>query len=140
MHTTKKIQVEIVSVEEEIFSGEAGQVIATGTLGELGIMPGHMPLLTFLKPGHVRLLNNGKEDVFYISSGVLEVQPDIVTILADTISRAQDLDEDAALKAKKRAEKILQDKKSNVAYYAAAADLAEALAQLRTIELIRNKP
>ncbi len=139
MSEQKTFKVDIVSVEQEIFSGDAEQIIASGEMGELGILPGHTPLLTLLKPGEIRLFNNGREDVFYVSGGTLEVQPNIVTILADTISRATDLDEVAAQEAKKRAEKALHDKKDDLDYYAAAAELAEAIAQLRAIKRIKNR-
>jgi F-type H+-transporting ATPase subunit epsilon len=138
MNAIKKMRVDIVSMEQEIFSGEADQVIATGAMGELGILPGHTPLLTSLKPGVINLTNNGQEEVFFVSGGTLEVQPNVITILADVIARAKDLDEVAAMEAKKRAEKMLQDRKMDVDYYAAAAELAEAIAQLRAIRKIRK--
>lgn len=134
------LQVEIVSAEANIFSGKAETVIATGTEGELGIYPGHTPLLTSLKPGTVRVIKNeGNEEVFYISSGMLEIQPEIVTVLADTASRAADLDEAAAFAAKERAEKLLTDKKADFDYAKAQVALAEAVAQLRAIQKLRKK-
>jgi len=139
MHTAKKMRVDIVSVEQAVFSGDVEQLIATGSLGELGIMPGHTPLLTFLQPGEIRLFNNGQEDNFYVSGGTLEVQPDSVTILADTICRAKDLDEMLALAAQKRAKKALQDKTTNIDYHSATAQLMEALAQLRVIRRMKSR-
>ena len=104
----------IVSAEEEIFSGRVTMLVATGSLGELGIMPGHAPLLTGLRPGPVRLLmDNGEEEVFFASGGFLEVQPGMATILADTALRADDLDEAAAVEAKDAAEKAVASLKGN---------------------------
>lgn len=134
------LHLDIVSTEASIFSGRAQMVSVTGIEGELGIMPGHTPLLTALKPGMVRvLLINGEEEVFYISGGMLEVQPDIMTVLADTAIRAADLDEAAAIQAKKRAEQKLESKKDEFEYAKALAELAEAVAQLRAIERLRKK-
>jgi len=132
------IKVSIVSSNEEIFSGEATMVFATGSLGELGIAPGHTPLLTGLAPGPVRVQNNTGEETFFCSGGFIEVQPDIVTILSDTAERADSLDEAAALKAKEQAEKDLSDKDDNIDYAKAAAQLAEAAARLKTIQKIRK--
>ena len=108
------IKVSIVSSNEEIFSGEATMVFATGSLGELGIATGHTPLLTGLAPGPVRVQNNSDEETFFCSGGFIEVQPDIVTILSDTAERADSLDEAAAIKAKEQAEKDLSDKDDNI--------------------------
>lgn len=133
------IRVDIVSAEAKIFSGSAQALIASGLEGELGIFPGHMPLLTALKPGTIRVVKSeSEEEVFYISSGLLEVQPEIVTVLADTAARAGDLDEAAALAAKERAEKLLTDKKVQFDYAKAQIALAEAVAQLRTIQRLRK--
>lgn len=131
---------DIVSAEASIFSGRVANLSATGSLGELGIFPGHTPLLTSLKPGFVRMLKqNGEEEVFYISGGILEVQPAIVTVLADTAVRADHLDEVAAVEAKERAEKHLQKKTSEFEYSQAMGELAEAAGQLRAIHEARKK-
>ncbi len=132
------IHVDIVSAEESIYSGRVEAVIASAQEGEVGIYPRHAPLLTRLKPGEVRLLKDGKEEQFYISGGILEVQPHIVTILADTALRAADVDEAAALEAKASAEKALADKAASLDYAEAQAQLAEAMAQLRAIERARK--
>ncbi|MDA0977072.1 MAG: F0F1 ATP synthase subunit epsilon [Proteobacteria bacterium] len=130
----------IVSAEEEIFSGQVEMVIASGTQGELGIMPGHTPLLTGVKSGPVRLiLEGGAEEIYFASGGYLEVQPTSITILADTALRADDLDEAAAVQAKQKAEKELQDAKADIDFARVAADLQEQAALLRTIQKIRNK-
>ena len=131
---------DIVSAEEAIFSGLAQMVVAHGTLGDLGIEYGHAPLLTSLEPGPVRVkTQGGEEQVFYVSGGFLEVQPGMVSILADTALRAQDLDEAAALEAQKAAELALADKQGDIDYTRAAAELAATAAQLRTIQQIRKK-
>lgn len=134
------MQLEIVSAQAAIFTGTVEQVIVTGSMGELGIYPGHTALLTSLKPGQIQaVLEGGKEDVFYISGGMLEVQPDVVTVLADTALRATDLDEAAALLAKEEAEKKLEEQKAGIEYSAAMSELAEAAAQLRAISLLRKR-
>ncbi len=134
------LHVDIVSAEEEIFSGTANMVFAPAEMGEVGIAPRHTPLLTRLKPGEVRVQVEGQEEqFFYVSGGMLEIQPHIVTVLADTAARAKDLDEAAALKAKERAEKAMEDKQSDFDYAKAQAELAEAVAQLRTIQKLRKK-
>jgi F-type H+-transporting ATPase subunit epsilon len=131
---------DIVSAESPIFSGTVEKISATGTMGELGILPGHTPLLTSLKPGFVRTSKeNGEEEVFYISGGMLEVQPAVVTVLADTAVRADHLDEAAAIEAKERAEKQLTEKASEFEYGQAMGELAEAAAQLRAIQELRRK-
>jgi F-type H+-transporting ATPase subunit epsilon len=136
----KTIELDIVSAEASIFNGKVTFVSVTGTVGELGIHPGHSPLLTALKPGQIRaVLENGSEEVFYMSGGMLEVQPSMISILADTAFRADDLDEAAALTAKSRAEKILQQKVDGIEYSTALAELAEAAAQLRAISMLRDK-
>ena len=130
----------IVSAEEEIFSGQVEMVVATGTIGELGIMPGHTPLLTGVRPGPVRLvLKGGEEEIYFASGGYLEVQPTSIQILADTALRADDLDEAAALDAQKRAEAELADQKADLDFARVAADLQEQAAMLRTIQKIRDK-
>jgi F-type H+-transporting ATPase subunit epsilon len=134
------IHVDIVSAEAEIFSGTANMVFAPAEMGEVGIAPRHTPLLTRLKPGEVRVQMEGKEEqFFYVSGGILEVQPHVITVLADTAMRAKDLDEAAALRVKERAEKAMLDKRSDFEYAKAQAELAEAAAQLRTIKKIREK-
>lgn len=132
------IHVDIVSAEESIYSGSVEAVIASAQEGEVGIYPRHAPLLTRLKAGEVRLLKNGKEEQFYISGGILEVQPHIVTILADTALRADDVNEAAALEAKAAAEKALNDKSAKMDFAEAQVQLAEAMAQLRAIERARK--
>ena len=130
----------IVSAEEEIFSGQVEMVVASGTIGELGIMPGHTPLLTGVRPGPVRLiLEGGEEEIYFASGGYLEVQPTSITILADTALRADDIDEAAALEARKKAEIDLADQKAEVDFARVAADLREQAAMLRTIQKIRDK-
>ena len=136
---THTIRVDIVSAEAEIFSGEATLVVATGELGELGIAPRHAPLITRLKPGHVDVVGaNGDRQQFYVSGGILEVQPQVVTILADTAARAADLDEAAALKAKSEAEAALANRGPQMDVAEAQAKLAEALAQLQALERMRK--
>lgn len=131
------VHCDIVSAEEEIFSGLVEMVIATGSLGEIGINYGHAPLLTELKPGPIRVIKQGgEEEIFYLSGGFLEVQPYEVKVLADTALRAHDLDEAAAIEAKKQAEHAAINKTGEMDYSRA---LAEAAAQLRTIEEIRRK-
>jgi len=137
--STVTLRLDIVSAEKEIFSGEAEMVFVTGALGELGIAPGHAPLLTSLKPGNIRaILPNKEEEIFYVSSGMLEVQPFIVTVLADTVVRAHDIDEKAALEAKERAEKMLTEKISQIDFAKATAELAEAIAQIRAIQRLKK--
>ena len=137
---TKTMQIEIVSAEVSIFSGEATHIIVTGLLGELGIYPGHTQLLTALKPGPVRIIKpDGEDEILYISGGILEVQPQLVSILADTAIRAADLDELAALAAKEHAERILSDKQSDIDYAKATAELAQAVAQLQVISKLKKK-
>jgi len=134
------IHIHIVSAETEIFSGTANMVFAPAEMGEVGIAPRHTPLLTRLKPGEVRVQMEGQdEQFFYVSGGMLEIQPHVVTVLADTAIRASDLDEAAAIKAKERAERAMDDKQSDFDYAKAQAELAEAVAQLRTINSIRKK-
>ncbi|HEX7036250.1 MAG TPA: F0F1 ATP synthase subunit epsilon [Pseudomonadales bacterium] len=131
---------DIVSAEEEIFSGRVTLVTVTGTMGELGIMPGHAPLLTGIRPGPVRLkFDNGDEEVYFASGGFLEVQPGVVTVLADTAARAEDIDEAAAAEARKAAEHALAERAAGISYSVAAAQLAEAMARQRTVEELRKR-
>jgi F-type H+-transporting ATPase subunit epsilon len=134
------IQCDIVSAHEMIFSGDAALVIATGTAGELGIMPRHAPLMTTLKPGPVRvLMPDGEENVFFAGGGIMEVMPNLVTVLADTAMRADDLDEVAAVRAREDAERELQEYTDKLEIAAAQAKLAKALAQLQALERMRKK-
>jgi F-type H+-transporting ATPase subunit epsilon len=133
------VQVDIVSAEGEIFSGPATMVFAPGSQGDLGIAPRHAPLLTLLKPGEVRVqLPDGSEQHFFVGGGALEVQPNKVTVLADTAVRAKDLDEEAALAAKQRAEELLREKFDKTSQAEALAELARAAAQLKLIERLRK--
>jgi len=132
--------VDVVSAEEEIFSGIVEMLFAPGAMGELGIMARHTPLLTPLKPGELRIrLEGGEEQSIYVSGGMLEVQPHVVTVLSDTAVRAKDLDEAAAMEAKEKAEKALKDKQADIDYALAEAELAESIAQLQTIQRMKNK-
>jgi F-type H+-transporting ATPase subunit epsilon len=134
------MHVDVVSAETEIFSGPATMVFAPGVMGDLGILPRHAPLLTRIQPGEVRVVTPDDEELnFYVSGGMLEIQPDTVTVLADTAQRADDIDEAAALAAKERAEKLLSDQKDDVDYAAASAELAEAMAQLQAIQRLKKK-
>ena len=130
----------IVSAEQEIFAGQVEMVVASCTIGELGILPGHTPLLSGVKAGPVRLiLEGGEEQIFFASGGFIEVQPTSITILADTAMRADDLDEAEALEAKKKAELELSGQKSDIDFARVSADLQEQAAMLRTIQKVRNK-
>jgi F-type H+-transporting ATPase subunit epsilon len=134
------MQLDIVSAEASIFSGKIEHVIVTGNMGELGIHPGHTALLTSLKPGQIRaFFEDGREEIFYISGGMLEVQPQAVTVLADTAVRAGDLDEAAAKAVIEHAEKILEKQKAGLEYSKALVELAEAAAQLSAIKMLRKK-
>jgi F-type H+-transporting ATPase subunit epsilon len=134
------LKLHIVSAEKEIFSGEAKMVFVSGELGELGIAPGHSQLLTKLRPGQVRaLFPNQEEEVFYISGGMLEVQPFVATVLADTAMRADTIDEAAAFAVKEQAEKALSGKISTIDLARATAELAEAVAQIRAIQQLRKR-
>lgn len=134
------VHCDIVSAEQEIFSGLVEMVIAAGSEGDLGIAPGHTALLTALNPGPVRIIKQGgEEEVFYVSSGFLEVQPGLVTVLSDSAQRASDMDEAAAMEAKKEAEKALANQSGDFDYASAASQLAEAAARLRTIQQMRKK-
>lgn len=133
------VHCDVVSAEEKIFSGLVEVLTATGTEGELGIQLGHAPLLTALKPGAVRIVKQGgDEEVLYVSGGYLEVQPNIITLMADTALRAKDVDEAAAMEAQKEAEKALANKTGEFEYSRAAVELAEAAAQLRTLQKLRK--
>lgn len=134
------MHVDIVSAEAQIFSGTAERLIATGIIGELGIHPGHSPLLTALKPGTVRVFKTEtNEEIYYTSGGMLEVQPHMVTILADTVVRAADLDEAAALEAKENAEKALHDREDKLDFTRASSELAQAMAQLQAISKLKKR-
>lgn len=134
------IHVDIVSAEQEIFSGEAEMVFAPAQMGEIGIAPGHTPLVTQLAPGEVRVRQtDGKEEGFYVSGGLLEVQPKVVTVLSDTAMRAEDLDEAAVLKAKEDAERQLHDREAGMDYATALAENAELAAQLQAIQRLRKR-
>ena len=133
------IHVDIVSAEGQIFSGEAAMVFAPASMGELGIAPRHAPLLTTLKPGEVRVqLPGGEEQLFFVGGGAIEIQPHLVTVLADTALRAKDIDEAAALQAKQRAEEALRDRGSQIELAEAQAELARAVAQIKALEKLRK--
>ena len=137
---TMTVHVDIVSAEREIYSGLAEMVFAPAELGEVGISPRHAPLITKLNPGEVRVKVSATESYpFFISGGLLEVQPHLVTILADTAIRAHDIDEAAALDAKVKAEEALADKSGKIDYATAQAELAQAVMQLRTLDRLRKR-
>jgi len=138
---TMTVHVDIVSAEASIFSGLAEVVIVPGVMGELGIYPRHTALMTRIKPGSVRLKlpDQDQEELIYVSGGMLEVQPDVVTILADTAVRGVDLDEARALKAKQDAEEAMKNRTSDIDYAQAQAELAEAIAQLAAIKHLRKQ-
>jgi F-type H+-transporting ATPase subunit epsilon len=135
------VHVDVVSAEESIFNGTVEFAVFPGESGELGIMPRHTPLLTRIKPGTVRLKLPDQADfeLVYVSGGMLEVQPHMITVLADTAIRAADLDEAKAQEAKKRAEEALANRHAEIDYAAAEAELAQALAQLQAIRKLRNR-
>ncbi len=134
------MQVEVVSAENEIFSGSATMLIATAAAGELGIYPQHTPLLTNLKPGDVRIqTEEGEEQVIYVSGGILEVTPKKITVLSDTAIRADDLDEAAALEAQRKAEQALKDSKADIDYARAKAELAQAAAQIAALKKVMKR-
>lgn len=134
------MRIDIVSAEKQIFSGEASMIFVTGEMGELGIAPGHSQLLTNIQPGYVRVISNqNQEEVFYISGGMLEVQPYIVSILADTAMRADDIDEASALQAKEQAQKALAGKISAIDFARATSELAEAIAQIKALQHLRKR-
>ena len=137
---TMTVHVDIVSAENEIFSGLAEMVFAPAELGEVGIAPRHAPLITKLLPGEVRVKVSDTEiQEYFVSGGILEVQPHLVTVLADTAIRAKDIDEAAALEAKSKAEESLADKSGKIDYAKAQAELAQAIMQLRTLDRLRKK-
>jgi F-type H+-transporting ATPase subunit epsilon len=133
------MHVDIVSAEKSIYSGVAEMVVAPLVQGEIGVLPRHTPLLARLKPGEVRVKTQAEELYFYVSGGMLEVQPHMVTVLADTALRAKDIDEAAALKAVERAEEAIRNRATEIDFAKAQAELAEAAAQLRTIRHIREQ-
>ena len=135
------IHVDVVSAEEHIYSGEAEFVVLPGIMGELGIYPRHTPLFTQIRPGSVRIkpANNASEELVFVQGGFLEVQPHVVTVLADTAIRANDLDEKAALEAKRAAEEAMQNKTSKEEIARAEAELAAAVAQLEAIRKLRHR-
>jgi F-type H+-transporting ATPase subunit epsilon len=138
MATTMKCNV--VSAEQSLYEGQVQMVIASGDLGDLGITPGHAPLITSLKPGPVRLVfENGDDELFFVSGGFLEVIPSQITILADTAERAENLDEAAALHAQEEAKRLLVEQQSEFEYSRAAVELAEAVARIRVIEQLRQR-
>lgn len=133
------VHLDVVSAEDKIFSGRVETIQVTGSEGELGIYPGHAPLITTIKPGMVRVVKQfGEEEMIYIAGGVLEVQPGNVTVLADIAIRGEDLDEQAALEAKRRAEEHIANPSNDLDYAEAASQLAEAIAQLRLIQKMRK--
>ncbi|TAN67093.1 MAG: F0F1 ATP synthase subunit epsilon [Methylobacter sp.] len=137
---TMTVHVDIVSAEKEIFSGLAEMVFAPAELGEVGISPRHAPLISRLKPGEVRVkVSDNEVYPFYVSGGMLEIQPNLVTILADTAIRAKDIDEAAALEAKSRAEEALEDKSGKIDFAMAQAQLTDAVMQLRTLDRLRKR-
>jgi F-type H+-transporting ATPase subunit epsilon len=138
---TMTVHVDVVSAEESIFSGLAEFVVLPGEAGELGILPGHMPLMTRIKPGAVRLKvpQQDQEELIFVAGGILEVQPGLVTVLADTAIRGKDLDEAKALDAKRKAEEAMSERSAEMDYARAQAELAEAVAQLAAIQKLRRR-
>jgi F-type H+-transporting ATPase subunit epsilon len=134
------MHVNIVSAEREIYSGTVTQVFAPAAMGEVGVMPRHAPMMSTLKAGVVRVIpQDGDEQTFYVSGGILEIQPHMVTILSDTALRAADIDEAAALEAKARAEATMKEKASEMDYAKAKSELIEAVAQIEALKKIRKK-
>ena len=134
------MHVNIVSAEKEIYSGTVTQVFAPAEMGEVGVMPRHAPMLSTLKAGIIRVLpQEGEEQTFYVSGGILEIQPHVITILSDTALRAADIDESAALEAKARAESTMKEKASDMDYAKAKSELIEAVAQIEALRKIRKK-
>lgn len=134
------VRLDVVSAEDQLFSGTVQSIQVTGSEGELGILPGHIPLLTALKPGMVRIVTEeGEEEFFYVAGGVMEVQPDSVTVLSDTAVRGDDLDEQAAEKAMQHAREALADSSPDMSYAEAAAELARAIAQLRVLQQLKKR-
>jgi len=134
------VQIDVVSAEESIFSGEAEFVVAPAKMGEVGIYPNHAPMITTLKSGSlkIKLADKKEEQLIYVSGGILEVQPGMITVLSDTAIRAKDLDESKAAAAKKAAEEAMKNKSSDMNYAKAQAELAEAMAQIQAIERLRR--
>ncbi|NRD71862.1 F0F1 ATP synthase subunit epsilon [Shewanella sp. VB17] len=133
------VKLDIVSAENSIFSGLVAHLQVTGSEGDIGVMPGHAPLLTHIKPGMARIVKqDGKEEVFYLSGGILEVQPFSVSVLADVVLRADEIDEKAAEEAKRRAESAMAGAGADFNYASAAIELAQATAQLRVVETIKK--
>lgn len=134
------LQCNVVSAKETIYTGDIRMLVAAGVEGEVGILPGHIPFITLLKPGTLQLTTtNGELETVYVSGGVLEVQPNVITVLADTAVRAKDLDEAKIMEARRQAEALLQNQKADVDTSAALAALAESIAQLQTLQKIRNR-
>jgi len=133
------MQVDIVSAEQPLFSGKANEVFALAAEGEVGILPHHTQFLSTLKPGLVRIVSGDEEEHFFVAGGILEVQPEVVTILADSAIRAEDLDEARALEAKQRAEEAMKKAESDVDFAKAQAELSEAVAQLEAISKLRER-
>ncbi|MCG3730237.1 F0F1 ATP synthase subunit epsilon [Vibrio cincinnatiensis] len=140
MTASVTFNLDVVSAEKRIFSGLARTIQVSGESGDLGVLAGHMPLLTFIRPGMVRIVTiKGEEEIIYLSGGILEVQPNDVTILADTAIRAEELDEAKAAEAKRAAEEMLNENHGDVNFAQASSELAKAIAQLRVIELTRKR-
>lgn len=134
------LQCNVVSAKDTIYSGEISMLVATGVEGEVGILPGHIPFITLLKPGAMQIKTaNGTDETVYISGGVLEVQPHLVTVLADSAVRANDLDEARIVEARRQAEELLKNQKADIDTSAALAALAESVAQLQTLQKYRNR-
>lgn len=134
------LQCNIVSLKETIYSGDISLLVAAGVEGEVGILPGHVPFITLLKPGTLQIKRpDGSDDLIYISGGVLEVQPQVVTVLADTAARAADLDEAKIQEARRNAEQLLVNQKADIDTSAAMVALAESVAQLQTLQKFRNR-
>lgn len=140
---TNTMRLEIVSAEQQIFSGLVAMVVVTGELGEIGVAPGHAPLLTVLKPGEIRITfpdgDTANQEIYYVQGGMMEVQPLCVTVLADVVERADHLDEAAALEAKARAEAAMAGTSGDMDYSVAAIELARAVAQIRALQKFRKK-
>ncbi len=136
---SKTFLLDVVSAEERIFTGEAEFVALPGEDGELGVLPGHTPLITRIRPGAVRIRQGSNEELIFVAGGILEVQPKAVTVLADTAIRGKDLDEAKAEEARQKAQALLQSQSSDINYAAAQAELAEAIAQLAAIRKLRGK-
>ena|SRR3990167_2822040 len=140
MNMASTTHLDIVSAEREIFSGPVEMVVATGELGELGLVPGHAPLLTLLRPGEIRVTRMGGHlDIYYVSGGILEVQPNCVSVLADAAERAEGLDEAMAIAAKARAEEAMANRSTEIDYSVASMELARAVAQIRAIQKVRKQ-